>query len=108
MPLFGNILGKKADGPAANPDDVVYPVHTLDGCKANHVATGWVLRFDDVLDAEKLRSSLVRTLEIGDWKKLGGKIRRGVSYQENNPHSFPPSQVEQAVTSRHSHTTQMR
>jgi hypothetical protein len=38
------------------------------------------LRFDDVLDHEKLRLALVRLLEIGDWRKLGARLRRNVRY----------------------------
>ncbi|KAF3760398.1 hypothetical protein M406DRAFT_343506 [Cryphonectria parasitica EP155] len=33
------------------------------------------MRFNDVLDAEKLHVSLSKLLEIGDWRKLGGRLR---------------------------------
>lgn len=36
-------------------------------------------RFDDVLDAEKLKSSLERLLEIGGWRGLGARFRKIVS-----------------------------
>ncbi|KAJ5166197.1 uncharacterized protein N7482_004978 [Penicillium canariense] len=51
----------------------VYPLHKLDDIKdfRNHVI--WMMRFNDVLDAEMLADSLSRLLEIGDWKKLGGR-----------------------------------
>ncbi|OJJ47737.1 hypothetical protein ASPZODRAFT_15186 [Penicilliopsis zonata CBS 506.65] len=39
----------------------------------------YTLRFNDVLDPEKLHSSLVELLKIGDWKKLGGRLRRNES-----------------------------
>ena len=35
-------------------------------------------RFDDVLDAEKLRSSLERLLEIGEWRNLGARFKENV------------------------------
>jgi hypothetical protein len=35
----------------------------------------WTLRFNDVLDPEKLHSSLASLLEIGDWRKVGGRLR---------------------------------
>jgi hypothetical protein len=35
-------------------------------------------RFDDVLDAEKLKSSLERLLEIGEWKNLGARFKKNV------------------------------
>ncbi len=38
-----------------------------------------MLRFDDVMDPENLRMSLSRLLEIGDWKKLGARLRMNVS-----------------------------
>jgi hypothetical protein len=36
-------------------------------------------RFDDVLDAEKLRIGLVRLMELGNWGKLGGRLRENVN-----------------------------
>ena len=35
-------------------------------------------RFDDVLDAEKLKSSLERLMEIGEWKNLGARFKKNV------------------------------
>lgn len=60
----------------SSPD--VYPIHVLDNIKANHCYVDWLMRFNDVLDAEKLKTSLSRLLEIGDWKKLGGRLQRKV------------------------------
>lgn len=53
-------------------EDDVYPLHTLD-YDPNYV--DWVMRFNDVLDADMLKKSLSRLLEIGDWRKLGGRVR---------------------------------
>lgn len=36
--------------------------------------------FDDVLDAEKLKASLERLLEIGEWRSLGARFRKKCSY----------------------------
>lgn len=52
--------------------DDVYPLHTLDH-NPNYV--DWVMRYNDVLDADMLKKSLSRLLEIGDWRKLGGRFR---------------------------------
>lgn len=61
----------------AEPD--VYPVHMLDDSGTNRPLTlTWMFRFNDMLDAEKLRDSLTTLLEIGDWKKLSGRIKRKV------------------------------
>ncbi|KAK2791553.1 hypothetical protein FQN52_004742 [Onygenales sp. PD_12] len=54
----------------------VYPVHLLDDAKSfRRVCPSYLFRFNDVLDAERLYDSLSRLLEIGDWRKLGGRFR---------------------------------
>ena len=53
----------------------IYPVHALDDVKSNRAYVDWVMIFNDVLDANKLNDALSRLLEIGDWKKLGGRLR---------------------------------
>jgi hypothetical protein len=53
----------------------VYPLHKLDDIEGFRNNVIWMVRFNDVLDAEKLADSLSRLLEIGDWKKLGGQLR---------------------------------
>lgn len=37
------------------------------------------LKFDDVLDADKLHKSLVKLIKNDHWRKIGGQIRLGVS-----------------------------
>ncbi|KAF4594409.1 alpha-1,2-mannosidase family protein [Ophiocordyceps camponoti-floridani] len=55
-----------------------YPLHPLDNLSGTrNIFVSWVMRFNDVLDADKLHQSLSRLLEMGDWRKLGGRIRRG-------------------------------
>jgi hypothetical protein len=62
--------------PPLPSDDIVYPVHMLDDSKlARGIVLAWTLRFDDVLDVDKLHVSLSRLLEIGDWRKIGGRLR---------------------------------
>ncbi|GAB0138198.1 hypothetical protein EsDP_00006439 [Epichloe bromicola] len=59
----------------AESDDI-YPVHMLDGSKAlRNIVLAWTLRFNDVLDADQVHGSLSRLLEIGDWRKIGGRLR---------------------------------
>ncbi|KAG6046364.1 hypothetical protein E4U17_007916 [Claviceps sp. LM77 group G4] len=60
-----------------------YPVHLMDGSKLNHKVLGWMMRFDDVLDAEMLHSALTRLLGMGDWRKLGGRLRRDTQKKDN-------------------------
>lgn len=56
------------------PDDV-YPLHTLD---YNPAYVDWVMVFNDVLDPNVLKKSLSRLLEIGDWRKMGGRFQYNV------------------------------
>ncbi|KAK6206801.1 hypothetical protein QIS74_13289 [Colletotrichum tabaci] len=66
---------KRIRVPRVATDDV-YPVHFFDDTKPfREMLLNWTLRFDDVLDAEKLHVSLSKLLEIGDWRKLGGRMR---------------------------------
>ncbi|KAF2815249.1 uncharacterized protein BDZ99DRAFT_506437 [Mytilinidion resinicola] len=63
--------------PLLNSDnDDVYPVHMLDDTKTlRNIVVTWTLRFNDVLDADKLHASLSKLLDIGDWRKVGGRLR---------------------------------
>ncbi|KAL0939777.1 lysr family regulatory protein [Colletotrichum truncatum] len=66
---------KVVQPPRVATDDV-YPVHFFDDTKPfREMLLNWTLRFDDVLDADKLETALARLLEIGDWKKFGGRMR---------------------------------
>jgi len=60
--------------------DEIYPLHMLDDTKTlRGIVVTWTLRFNDVLDADKLHSSLSELLEIGDWRKIGGRMRMNES-----------------------------
>lgn len=68
------------DTPDPYADDEVYPVHVLDDTKIfRSILITWTLCFNDVLDADKLESSLAKLLKTGDWRKLGGRLRLKVS-----------------------------
>ncbi|KAF4619080.1 hypothetical protein G7Y89_g14770 [Cudoniella acicularis] len=61
---------------ATVPTDAIVPVHSLDDTPVfRSMVLEFTLRFDDVLDPLKLRESLAQLLEIGDWKKLGARLR---------------------------------
>ncbi|EFQ96993.1 LysR family regulatory protein [Nannizzia gypsea CBS 118893] len=68
--------GQPASPPTV-PTDTIIPFHFWDD---DHHTRGLsfdiAFRFDDILDHEKLRRALSRLLEIGDWRKLGARIRR--------------------------------
>jgi hypothetical protein len=54
-----------------------YPLFMLDDNKTLHgIIITWLLHFNDVLDPALLHTSLCRLLEIGDWRKVGGRLRR--------------------------------
>lgn len=72
----------KQDAPvqaAVHDDDQVYPVFLQDDTEANKKFVSWIMRFNDVLDADRLHEALSKLLEIGDWRKLGGRLRQKVS-----------------------------
>ncbi|CZR65590.1 uncharacterized protein PAC_15490 [Phialocephala subalpina] len=57
-------------------DDDVYPVHLLDNANDyRNLFMSYLFRFKDILDSDKLADSLTKLLEIGDWRKLGGRLR---------------------------------
>lgn len=72
--------------PSRVPTDEVLPMHHFDDDSTNRsIILAWTLRFNDVLDAGKLHDGLARLLEIGDWRKLGGRIRKGASSHLTGP-----------------------
>lgn len=64
---------------ASNEDVIVYPLHMLDQAPVlRSIIITWTLRFDAILDTELLRNSLDHLLTMGDWRKLGGRLRTKV------------------------------
>lgn len=97
MVAFGSLWGgsKKAAPSTIYDDDQVYPLHLLDltdGAKKFNIV--WTYVFHDVLDADKLNTSLRRLLEIGDWRKLGGRIVQKASISR----SCSPLRVATSLT----------
>lgn len=82
MAAFLRLVGGSLTTNVPSPIDTdeVYPVHMLDDTATlrGNIVT-WTLCFNDVLDADKLHTSLSRLLEIGDWRKVGGRLRLKVS-----------------------------
>lgn len=63
----------------ADPSDTVIPLYDFDdNAIYRNVLLYITLRFDEVLDPEKLRHSLERLMEIGDWRKLAARVRKTV------------------------------
>jgi hypothetical protein len=66
------------------PPDTVIPLHYEDDQAVNRSTNmTFTMRFDDVLDVGNLHSALLRLLEIGNWRKLGARLRKGVGFNIN-------------------------
>jgi hypothetical protein len=78
-----SILPHHAEASSRNmetaPDDEVFPARFWDTNDVfEKIVIEFTYRFDDVLDAGKLRSSLERLLEIGEWRNLGARFKKNV------------------------------
>lgn len=70
------LLSKKKVTPGKVPTDEVIPLHYWDDNEVfRSIIVDFALHFDDVLDPEKIRQALARLMEIGNWKKLGARLR---------------------------------
>ncbi|CAN8099841.1 unnamed protein product [Discula destructiva] len=84
------------------PTDEVMPVHFFDDTPIFRNSTGCMLiRFNDVLDADKVHQSLATVATLpGGWRKLGGRIRINNNKLEIHvPKEFTPERP--AVSYRH-------
>lgn len=69
----------KPRAPETVPTDTVVPVPFMDDQQYGRtLCVHFTYQFNDVLDAEKLQRSLQRLLEIGEWRKLGARVRLNV------------------------------
>ncbi|KLU85083.1 hypothetical protein MAPG_04115 [Magnaporthiopsis poae ATCC 64411] len=96
------LMGWARGQPARDPTDDVFPVHELDACDDMANMVVWtMLRFDEVLDAEMLRDSLARLPTIGDWRKLGARIRMNAAgkLEYHIPKQFTEDRPAVAFTS---------
>lgn len=78
---MGNLLSKsKPQALPAVATDTVVSMHHMDDSPINRsIVLMFMMRFDDVLDPEKLKDSLEKLLSRDDWRKLGARIRLNVS-----------------------------
>lgn len=78
---MGNLFSKpKPQGPPRVPTDKVVPMYDADDNAVNRaIIMLFMMKFDDVLDPEKLRSSLEKLLNRDGWRKLGARMRLNVS-----------------------------
>lgn len=60
-------------------NDTIIPFHFWDDVPYTRgICLNVTLRFEEVLDTKKLHDAVERLLEIGDWKKLGARLRQNV------------------------------
>lgn len=65
--------------PPTVPDDTIIPLHLYDDTAvARNILQDMTLRFDDVLDTQRISNALGRLLEMDNWRKLGARIRVNV------------------------------
>ncbi|KAF5022564.1 hypothetical protein F66182_5397 [Fusarium sp. NRRL 66182] len=76
MDVIKGLFGAGPKQPPKLEDDHVYPTGLLDDTKSfRDMILLWTFCFNDVLDPDKLHLSLNRLLEVGDWRKFGGRLR---------------------------------
>ncbi|KAE9994086.1 hypothetical protein EG327_001484 [Venturia inaequalis] len=81
MDRIRRLLGSSPPPPPTRAErietDDVYPIYKADQSKQlRELLMIWTLKFNDVLDPGLLQTSLTELLEIGDWRKLGGRFRQ--------------------------------
>lgn len=59
-------------------DEVISPFFFDDTPLYRNAVSCWKLRFNNVLDGDKLHAALARLLEMEGWRKLGGRFRLNV------------------------------
>ncbi|KAI1204079.1 uncharacterized protein F4807DRAFT_449024 [Annulohypoxylon truncatum] len=82
--------------PPVVPSDTVIPVHFWDNsCPGRSMVIFDLFRFDDVLDAGKLKTSLSKLLDRPGWRKLGARIRlnKNGNYDYHIPAYFDEERV---------------
>jgi hypothetical protein len=77
----------------AAANDTRIPFHFWDDVPYTRgICLNVTLRLEEVLDTKKLHDSVERLLEIGDWKKLGARLRQNVNKQLPKSQSSPTNE----------------
>lgn len=60
--------------------DLITPLHYFDNnTMFTSITMHAIMIYDDILDPEKLRSSLSQLIQHATWQKLGARVNKGVS-----------------------------
>ena len=71
--------GQGAAVPLCHPSDTVIPLHAMDTSRElRDLIMQRTFRFHALLDTDMLRDAWVKLLEMGNWRKLGGRLRMNV------------------------------
>ncbi|KAI1448577.1 hypothetical protein F5Y02DRAFT_274756 [Annulohypoxylon stygium] len=105
---MGNLLSSsKKEVPRAPPtisSDTIVPLNRFDDAPLTRkVIVEFTMRFDDVLDPEKLRTSLDKLLSRHDWRKLGARLRLNTNGRLE--YHIPESFSEERPSFTYSHVT---
>ncbi|KAH7309894.1 hypothetical protein B0I35DRAFT_379559 [Stachybotrys elegans] len=90
---FSIFRNKRKDESPDGPYDV-YPLHFLDRTGLLSLPImGYNFLYDEILDPHALYQSLARLMDIGDWRKCGGRLRKNASghLELHVPKTFTPS-----------------
>lgn len=80
--LFNLVGGGTPQAQGIKSDDI-FPVHFIDqGGIIRASIISYTFRYNDVLVPGKLHDALVKLLGTGEWRKLGGRLRRNVRCEE--------------------------
>lgn len=66
-----------------------YPVYAVDGYGPNRLLLSSSMLFNDVIDAQVLKTSLERLIQIGEWRKLAGRLQEKVIDEPVHPTEQP-------------------
>lgn len=84
-----DFMSNRPKAPERVPTDVVVPVGFFDDTIIFRTFVLYTMFvFDDVLDPQRLRSSLERLVNRPGWNKLGARLRRNVRYKAS-PNLIP-------------------
>jgi len=76
MSFLSNMLFGKPPMPKRILTDIIIPLHSRDDTPQNrNISVEFAMRFDDVLDTQKLADALWKLLEKPGWRKLGARLR---------------------------------
>jgi len=79
MAFLFNFFQPKPKAPERVPSDTVIALTSRDDNHTNRsVALEFTMKFDEVLDVEKLSDALWRLIDRPGWRKLGARLRLNV------------------------------